>query len=429
MINLAAHTYALRALVEQLSAFRDDAQALATRASDVANQAQAALLQLVAATEAQAPAAAPAAPAASPSAPATPPATPAILPTAPAAQPVPVTDTAHAATGHHPDITLISPRSHSDITRISPRYHLDITHISPQHHTSNSSATQSPGRRPAGRDAQALLSQPAAAAETQAPAPPAAPAALPSGRAAPASPAAPNAPTPAAHTAPASPGARAATASCAQPRAGGHTAATALPPHRDPTDAAPPHHHSTGRDPVPPPPAIAPQPLAAADLNGHGHPRNEQFEVREAGAPFRGLGLFARLPLANGRTVLRYEGEELTPLAMATRYGVNAAGQPSVPPQYVLYLPSPPRYVDASNTPGALSRYINHANSKKANVRFTEAGSIRTVRRVNAGQQLLANYGRDALRVLRQHGLMPPAAPRRGRKRKRGGAEANPASP
>jgi hypothetical protein len=147
-----------------------------------------------------------------------------------------------------------------------------------------------------------------------------------------------------------------------------------------------------------------------------------RFAVRPAGPPYNGFGLFARTALGKGRTILTYEGETLSPTAMARRYGTDlATGKPRTPPEYVLALGRGPlglRYIDASRTPSALARYINHADSKRANVKYTECGTVRTLRRIAPGTQLLANYGRGSLQVLREHQRMAPPPPR-DRKRKR----------
>lgn len=143
-----------------------------------------------------------------------------------------------------------------------------------------------------------------------------------------------------------------------------------------------------------------------------------RFAVREAPPPFNGLGLFARIALPPNQTILQYEGETLDEGEMGERYGIDGpTGEPRVPPQYVLRLECPARYIDASRTPNALARYINHADNKHANVKYTERGTVRTIKRIRPGQQLLANYGRDAVAMLRKHGLLPPPP---ARKRKRG---------
>ena len=150
--------------------------------------------------------------------------------------------------------------------------------------------------------------------------------------------------------------------------------------------------------------------------------QDPRLAVRPAGPPYHGLGLFARATLYKGKTILRYEGEELSPAQMSRRYGTDpATGKPRTPPEYVLVLERGPpglRYIDASRTPSALARYINHADNKHANVKLTETGSVRTLRRIQPGSQLLANYGRGSLSTLREHRLMPPPPPR-ARKRKR----------
>lgn len=112
---------------------------------------------------------------------------------------------------------------------------------------------------------------------------------------------------------------------------------------------------------------------------------------------------------------MKYEGEVLTPEKASERYGAGEDGMPSVPPHYVLRAERPLRYIDASRTPEALARYINHANKDRANVRFTETGYIRTVRRIRPGTQLLANYGPEAVRMMRRHNLLPPARRKRRR--------------
>jgi hypothetical protein len=147
-----------------------------------------------------------------------------------------------------------------------------------------------------------------------------------------------------------------------------------------------------------------------------------RFDVRPAAPPYSGYGLFARATLHKNRTILAYEGETLSPAETAKRYGTDpATGKPRIPPEYVLELSRGPlglRYVDASRSPSALARYINHADSKRANVRLTEAGTVRTLKYITPGTQLLANYGRGSLQTLREHQLMAPPPPR-DRKRKR----------
>lgn len=166
--------------------------------------------------------------------------------------------------------------------------------------------------------------------------------------------------------------------------------------------------------------ALPPAPPTADELDTINR-IDERFEVKEAGPPYTGLGLFARTAVNADELILYYEGERLNDAEAAARYGTNRrTGLPAVPPQYVLQ-PKAGLYIDATHQPLALARYINHAPRKKATARYTVNGTVRSSKRIAAGQQVTADYGQEAVRLLRSAGLLPPPPPkaRAPRKRKR----------
>lgn len=143
-----------------------------------------------------------------------------------------------------------------------------------------------------------------------------------------------------------------------------------------------------------------------------------RFEVRRLEPPRSGYGLWAKEDFRADVRLFEYKGETLTESQAAERYKRGDDGWPIVHPRYVLHLPRRGNiYLDASDPAKSnIARYINHGDSKKANVKFTETGSITSIKRIKAGQEIWANYGAEAVKYMRHKGELPPAD---SKKRKR----------
>jgi len=116
---------------------------------------------------------------------------------------------------------------------------------------------------------------------------------------------------------------------------------------------------------------------------------NTLTEVRSSGLPGAGLGLFARADLKRNAVLGVYGGELLSAAAVAARYPAGEA-------QYVLDIGGG-RFRDAADPARSnVLRFINATRNsgRRPNVRFCWGrGTVRTKRRVRAGEELLAVYG------------------------------------
>lgn len=114
------------------------------------------------------------------------------------------------------------------------------------------------------------------------------------------------------------------------------------------------------------------------------------IEVRASSIAGAGLGVFATKLLPRKAVLGRYCGEHLTQQQYDARYPDGELGE------YVLQV-SKNLYVDARDP--ALSnwpRYINDprgSSARRANVEFTRSGSVRTLRDILAGEEILVDYG------------------------------------
>lgn len=114
------------------------------------------------------------------------------------------------------------------------------------------------------------------------------------------------------------------------------------------------------------------------------------IEVRTSSIQGAGLGVFATTLLPRRAVLGRYCGEHLTQQQYDERYPDGELGQ------YVLQI-SKNLYVDArdaaqSNWP----RYINDprgSSARRANVEFIRDGSVRTLRAILPGEEILVDYG------------------------------------
>jgi len=111
-----------------------------------------------------------------------------------------------------------------------------------------------------------------------------------------------------------------------------------------------------------------------------------RVRVGPSNVPDAGDGVFAVAELRENSLLAWYRGERLTAAQFDARY---ADGKST----HVLQL-SCDVYVDASRG-GNWTAKINDARGSgdAANVRFTVAGAVRSLRRIHAGEELLLDYG------------------------------------
>lgn len=112
-------------------------------------------------------------------------------------------------------------------------------------------------------------------------------------------------------------------------------------------------------------------------------------EVRPSTIPGAGRGAFACVDIPSNRVIGRYRGRLLTEAEFDARYAGTPGG-------YVLQV-GRDRYVDASDP--AFSNWTAMINDvrgagARANVIFTAAASIKTVRHINPGDEILVSYGK-----------------------------------
>ena len=101
------------------------------------------------------------------------------------------------------------------------------------------------------------------------------------------------------------------------------------------------------------------------------------------------VGVFATRPLPAKTVLAKYRGEELTYAQLSARY---PPGGPRIADR-VVQLPGG-RFIDGSTDPHWTNEIVSTYGTKLTpNVVLTEAGNVRTTKRIRAGQELLAAYG------------------------------------
>jgi SET domain-containing protein len=126
-------------------------------------------------------------------------------------------------------------------------------------------------------------------------------------------------------------------------------------------------------------------------------------EIRPSTLAGAGQGVFALQTLRKNHILFAYRGERLTRSELQARYR-NREDEC----RYVLQL-SNNVFVDAIDpSTGNESRYINHQPSSKrtCNCMFTLRGNVKTLRTIQTGEELFANYGAlytHALRAVMLH--------------------------
>ncbi|MCX7930334.1 MAG: SET domain-containing protein [Chlorobi bacterium] len=121
-------------------------------------------------------------------------------------------------------------------------------------------------------------------------------------------------------------------------------------------------------------------------------------EVRTSTIPGAGNGLFAVRRIPTNTYLFDYDGDRLTLREYTERYAEFGYGP------YAIELSSSV-IVDACRTDAGIARYIctYHGSGRKPNVQYYTTGArveIWTIRRIEPGEELLADYGEEMIRAL-----------------------------
>lgn len=121
-------------------------------------------------------------------------------------------------------------------------------------------------------------------------------------------------------------------------------------------------------------------------------------EVRPSRIPGAGLGLFAVRRFKPGEYLFNYDGDRLSVAEYIERYGDLGLGP------YAIEL-NPNTIIDAYRTDAGIARYIcsYHGSGRKPNVQYLSTGKwieIWTIRAIEPGEELLADYGKEMAQAL-----------------------------
>ncbi len=121
-------------------------------------------------------------------------------------------------------------------------------------------------------------------------------------------------------------------------------------------------------------------------------------EVRQSSIRGAGLGLFAIRQLPNGMFLFNYDGDRLSIAEYNARYAEVGFGP------YAIEL-NDRIIIDARRTDAGIARFIcsYHGTGKKPNVQYVSTGQcveVWTIRRIEAGEELLADYGEEMAAAL-----------------------------
>lgn len=121
-------------------------------------------------------------------------------------------------------------------------------------------------------------------------------------------------------------------------------------------------------------------------------------EVRRSTIPGAGMGLFAVRHIPKDVYLFDYDGDRLSVSEYTERYAELGFGP------YAIEL-SPSVIIDAYRTDAGIARYIctYHGSGRRPNVRYYSTGQrveIWTIRPIEPGDELLADYGREMVVAL-----------------------------
>lgn len=121
-------------------------------------------------------------------------------------------------------------------------------------------------------------------------------------------------------------------------------------------------------------------------------------EVRPSMIPGAGYGLFAVRHFPKDTFLFHYDGDRLTVREYIRRYEELGVGP------YAIEL-SKRVIIDACRTDAGVARYIcsYHGSGRKPNVAYFTTGKcveVWTIRPINAGEELLADYGEEMAKAL-----------------------------
>jgi SET domain-containing protein len=115
--------------------------------------------------------------------------------------------------------------------------------------------------------------------------------------------------------------------------------------------------------------------------------RSDRRAIEVRGSTIHGRGVFARLPIRSGTTVVEYKGERLDPDEAAERYDDSVAGSITL-----LFTVDDRRVIDGGRG-GNEARFINHSCEPNCES-YVHRGRvfIRAVRNIKAGEELTYSY-------------------------------------